>query len=111
MGELSSTIHQGCQLSINWTNGFTYRSRNLRRQPPRSINDCVEDFAPAEGGEVVGNIWVNSTGVAKSVRPEQTRGPTTPAHPGQSSRRAGHFTGPGVEKGMAILIVRAHISS
>jgi len=24
---------------------------------PRSINECVGDFAPAEGGEVVGNIW------------------------------------------------------
>jgi hypothetical protein len=22
MGEWSSTIHQGCQLSINWTNGY-----------------------------------------------------------------------------------------
>jgi len=22
MGELSSAIHQGCQLSVNWTNGY-----------------------------------------------------------------------------------------
>ncbi len=48
-------------------------ARNLRRQPQDPSMSAFGNFAPAEGGEVVGNIWVNSTGVAKSVRHEQTR--------------------------------------
>jgi hypothetical protein len=48
MGELSSTIHQVCQLSINWTNG--YGDLNLH-VPLRLSKDLDLNFL--KGREVV----------------------------------------------------------